>query len=150
MQNLKANSRKLVPKTVMTLWRAGEMQEAKTAAKQFIIVKSNEMVVGADRKNAVTSFAAFVASTNATGVYQHGKFPAGHALDKLTCKKTVGYVPGREEVGVASAVMAAIVASSNASILWVVTAAEGKVVPVGLALTCSKQLVVAGTAVVDF
>jgi hypothetical protein len=149
VQNLKDNNRKLLPKMVLQTWRGGRMEEAATAAKQFVIAKANELVVTADGKGSVVSLAAFAAAQALTGVYQHGKCPAGKLPDKLVNKKAVGYVPSTAELGTLPAVIAAAAGSSTVKVVWLVAVADLKAVPVGLALITMKQLVVPGSQAMD-
>ena len=144
--NMKGNSRKLVPKTVLAVWRAGKLEEAAGAVKQFSVAKSSEMIVHIDAggKNAVSSLATYVQTNGLEGVYQHGKWPKGNVPDKLVVKKAIGYVPSAAELALVPAAVTAATAATSVKIMWVVTTAESKVIPVGVALVTTKQLVVPG------
>jgi hypothetical protein len=86
---MKANSRKLAPKTVLAVWRAGKLEEAAVAFNQLSDAKSSEMIVYTDAggKNAVASLATYVQTLGLGGVYQHGKRPKGNLPDELVVKK---------------------------------------------------------------
>ena len=112
------------------------------------MAKASELVVTVDGGwLQLTTIAAYVAAHNITQIYQHGKFPAGHSLNSLVCKKQVCYVPADSEASSIPAVIAAAVGASNCKVLWVMAKVDDKLAPVGLALVTSKQLVVPGNGV---
>jgi len=89
IRNLRATPRKLPPKSVLRVWRGGRMEDANAGAKEFIMAKSSELIVSGDNSKgqiSVTSLASYVAANAFAGVYQHGKFPPGHAPSTLVCK----------------------------------------------------------------
>lgn len=146
VQNLKGHSRKLPPKLILQSWRAGRMAESANAVKQFEIAKSSELVVGIDvaGKTSVTSLASYVQVHSLKGVYQHGAHPAGNCPDKLVTKKIVGYVPAPSELVTLPAVATAVQGATTAKLAFMIGIADGKAVPVGIALLTCKQLVVSG------
>lgn len=146
VQNLKGHSRKLPPKLILQSWRAGRMEASATAVKQFEIAKSSELVVGVDAtgKTSLTSLASYVQVHSLKGVYQHGACPAGTLPDKLVTKKIVGYVPAPSELVTLPAVATAVQGATTARLAFMVGIADGKAVPVGIALVTGKQLVVSG------
>ena len=103
---------------------------------------------GSKGQDSVTSLSAYVSAHALSGVYQHGKLPPGNAPNSLVCKKAVGYVPALSEASIVPAVVMAADGALNNKVLWVVTKAEDKVAPVGMALVTTKQMIVQGNAVV--
>ena len=115
------------------------------------MAKASELVVTGDGSKgqvSVTSLSAYVSAHALSGVYQRGKFPPGNVPNSLVCKKAVGYVPALSEASIVLAVVMAADGALNSKVLWVVTKAEDKVAPVGIALVTTKQMIAQGNAVV--
>ena len=150
IRNLRVTPRKLPPKSVLHVWRGGRMEDANAGAKEFATAKSSELIASGDNSKgqiSVTSLASYVAANALTGVYQHGKFPPGHAPNTLVCKKPVGYVPAPSEASILPAVVTAMQGASNSKLIWAVAKAEDKAAPVGIALISMKQTAVQGLSV---
>ena len=150
IRNLRTTPRKLPSKSVLHVWRGGRMEDGNAGVKEFVVAKSSELIVTGDNSKgqiSVTSLASYVAANALTGVYQHGKFPPGHAPSTLVCKKPVGYVPAPSEASILPAVVTAMQGASNSKLIWMVAKAEDKVAPVGIALISVKQMIVQGLSV---
>ena len=98
-----------------------------------------------DGGGVVKTLAAFVQDLKLSGLYQHGKFPQGMCPAALAAKKVTGYLPAPAEVSVIHAAAQAITASGKRlRFMWLVGGGDGKVMPKGIALASTKQIVLKG------
>lgn len=142
--NLQAKNRKIFPKTVLATWSAGKLVDVTTSvAKEFNFKKASELLVmPKGTKFEVGSVSHFVAATNTAGLYLHGKFAAGKCPGTFAAKKIVGYVPAASESAAVLATVSGVGQSASAKIMWIVVSSDDKLVPNGLALVVTKQLLV--------
>lgn len=151
--NMLAKPRKIAPKTVLMTWTGGRLEDsAKVAvAMEFVFKKASELVVmPKSDKFDVGSISHFVETTQAAALYQHGKFAAGKSPTSFAVKQKSGYVPAASESAPLLATVKGVGSSTTAKMLWVLTLSDGgKLVPHGLALVVTKQIVIGGMAEVS-
>ena len=144
------SNKKVAPRSVLHQWGSGEVKEMPDdcSAHPFHF-KSNQALVALHSPDGfvVKTLKEAVKETNATHLYKHNKFAQkGLAPANIVATKKAGFFPGdscREEF---LAIRDAVAGSKNslAQLVWTLKfeSSAGRLVPDGLALINTKQVIV--------
>ena len=146
LTNITKQNKRVPPKTVLFLLSKGSVDDSPGATQfPFVFKKSNEIVLTSAKAGSgydLVTLKDVIKESSAAALYQHGAFTKAVAPPSFTCKKVMQYNPHAEEKA-SCAVLgggAALTAGSEVAFRWVVAAQGGKIMPVGVALVCTKQI----------
>ena len=94
-----------------------------------------------------------IKDTNSAALYQHGTLTKAMAPLTFACEKVVNYNPSTDEKAACDILRAGLStgeSTEEVALRWVVSAQGGKIMPVGVALVCTKQISVAAQQVKVF
>jgi len=147
LTNTTKQNKRVPPKTVLLMLSKGSVDDSPGGMNfPFSFQKPSEVVLTPAKAGSgydTVTLKDVIKDTSAAALYQHGSFTKAVAPPTFVCKKVMNYNPHAEEKA-ACAVLgegAAKGAWSDVVLRWVVAAQGGKIMPIGMALVCSKQIV---------
>ena len=157
LTNTMKTNKRVPAKTVFIMFSSGAVDDLPGGMKfSFVFKKASDLVLRAATAGSgydLVTLKDVIKDTNSAALYQHGTFTKAVAPPTFTCKKVMNYNPSTDEKAVCDILNAGLSTgelSEEVSLRWVVSAQGGKIMPVGVALVCAKQISLAAQEVKVF
>ncbi len=105
--------------------------------------KPNELVLTPAKAGSgydLVTLKDVIKDSSANALYQHGPFTKGVAPASFASKRVMNYTPHAEEKATRLSLGATVAKAADIALRWVVSVQGGKIMPVGVALICTKQI----------